>query len=87
MATEEDIDMSTPMTAGNSYTDAQGTQYAVAPFEGGLIVAVTGRKFWQIQCDAARLSDDRLFQFQLSGTNLWMQQTFAPMSMKFPVPA
>ena len=82
--------MNTPMLPGNSYTDSQGTSFAVTnspdPSYGALFVSVVGRKYFgDVPCDAARINDG-FFQANLTGTSLWLQMTFAPIRSKF-VPA
>lgn len=81
----------TPMQAGQQYTDLQGTIYVPTtsddPNLGRLPVAVASARHgaFLVACDAARMTEDRYFQYQLVGTTLWAQQTFAPLSFKFPV--
>ena len=82
--------MATEMLASNAYSDSQGTVYSVTasdqPDNGTMLVTVYWRKApLQIYCDQARMNDGK-FQFNLPGSQLWMQMSFAPLSSKM-VPA
>ena len=61
--------MNTPMANNSTYTDVQGTVFSANQSDMPEMGAT------------ARLNDGK-FQFNLTGTDLWMQMTFAPLSSK-----